>query len=49
MEYLHFHPTAITAQSDTRPVYMFPISKLNVIRFSIKSLNKLLVTKNKTT
>lgn len=49
MTNLDFHPTATKAQSDTRPVYMFPISKLNVIRFSIKSLDKLLVTKNKTT
>lgn len=49
MKNLHFHPTAIKAQSDTRPVYMFPISKPIVIRFSIKCLDKLLVTQNKTT
>lgn len=49
MRNLDFHPTVTKAQSGTRPVYMFPISKLNVIRFSINSLDKLLATKNKTT
>lgn len=49
MTNLDFHPTATKAQRDTRPVYMFPISKLNVKSFSIKNLDKLLVTKNKAT